>query len=124
MSAFSVQQSFIRASGAVLQRTAASSPERSVRGKCDSGGFADLAKHYGRYGYRKLTELICIEGWNANHKKVERLLREEGLQLPQRPENARGLGLERPSFEHYRDNLGILEPFDGSQASKAVKLKL
>lgn len=43
-----------------------------------------LAKQYGRYGYRKIAELLCIDGWRVNHKKVERLWREEGLQLPQR----------------------------------------
>ena len=43
-----------------------------------------LAKQYGRYGYRKITELLHVEGWRVNHKKVERLWREEGLQLPQR----------------------------------------
>jgi transposase InsO family protein len=43
-----------------------------------------LAKQYGRYGYRKVAKLLCVEGWQVNHKKVERLWREEGLQLPQR----------------------------------------
>ena len=43
-----------------------------------------LAKQYGRYGYRKITQLLKIEGWDCNHKKVERLWREEGLQQPQR----------------------------------------
>jgi putative transposase len=43
-----------------------------------------LAKQYGRYGYRKITKLLRIEGWNVNHKKVERIWREEGLQLPHR----------------------------------------
>lgn len=43
-----------------------------------------LAKHYGRYGYRKIAKLLRIEGWHVNHKKVERLWREEGLQLPVR----------------------------------------
>ncbi|NDD10210.1 MAG: transposase, partial [Rhodobacteraceae bacterium] len=43
-----------------------------------------LAKAYGRYGYRKITQLLQIEGWKVNHKRVERLWREEGLQLPQR----------------------------------------
>ncbi len=43
-----------------------------------------LAKQYGRYGYRKITELLHVAGWRANHKKVERLWRDEGLQLPQR----------------------------------------
>jgi len=43
-----------------------------------------LAKQYGRYGYRKIVELLRIEGWQVNHKKVDRLWREEGLQIPQR----------------------------------------
>ena len=43
-----------------------------------------LAKAYGRYGYRKIAKLLRVEGWKVNHKKVERLWREEGLQLPQR----------------------------------------
>jgi len=43
-----------------------------------------LAKQYGRYGYLKITELLHVEGWKVNHKKVERLWREEGLQLPKR----------------------------------------
>jgi len=48
-----------------------------------------LAKQYGRYGYRKIAELLRIEGWKVNHKKVERLWREEGLQLPQRHKKRR-----------------------------------
>ena len=43
-----------------------------------------LAKQYGRYGYRKIAELLRVEGWAVNHKKIERLWREEGLQLPER----------------------------------------
>ena len=43
-----------------------------------------LAKQYGRYGYRKIAALLRVEGWKVNHKKVERLWREEGLQLPGR----------------------------------------
>ena len=50
-----------------------------------------LAKQYGRYGYRKIAELLRIEGWRVNHKKVERLWREEGLQLPQRHKKRRRL---------------------------------
>ncbi len=41
-----------------------------------------LAKRYDRYGYRKITALLRTEGWHINHKKVERLWREEGLQIP------------------------------------------
>ena len=50
-----------------------------------------LAKQYGRYGYLKIAELLRIEGWKVNHKKVERIWREEGLQLPQRHKKRRRL---------------------------------
>ena len=50
-----------------------------------------LAKQYGRYDYRKVTELLRIAGWKINHKKVERFWREEGLQLPQRHKKRRRL---------------------------------
>jgi len=50
-----------------------------------------LAKQYGRYGYRKITELLRIEGWHVNHKKIERLWREEGLKLPERHKKRRRL---------------------------------
>ena len=50
-----------------------------------------LAKQYGRYGYRKIAELLRIEGWHVNHKKVERLWREEGLKLPERHKKRRRL---------------------------------
>ena len=43
-----------------------------------------LAKQYGRYGYRNIAELLRIEGWQINHKKVERLWREEDLKILQR----------------------------------------
>ena len=43
-----------------------------------------LAKQYRRYGYRKVAQLLRVEGWTVNHKKVARLWREEGLPLPHR----------------------------------------
>ena len=50
-----------------------------------------LAKQYGRYGYRKVAELLRVEGWPVIHKKIERLRREEGLQLPRRHKKRRRL---------------------------------
>ena len=32
-----------------------------------------LAKRYGRYGYRKIAALLRMEGWTVNHKKVSLL---------------------------------------------------
>lgn len=41
-----------------------------------------LASTYGRYGYRRITALLGAEGWKLNHKRVERIWREEGLRVP------------------------------------------
>ncbi len=44
----------------------------------------ELAKEFGRYGYRRVTGLLRAEGWSVNHKRVERIWRREGLKVPQR----------------------------------------
>jgi len=41
-----------------------------------------LASRYGRYGYRQITGLLKGEGFLVNHKRVERIWREEGLKVP------------------------------------------
>jgi transposase InsO family protein len=43
-----------------------------------------LAKKYGRYGYRRITGLLVAEGFQVNHKRIERLWRQEGLKVPRR----------------------------------------
>jgi len=43
-----------------------------------------LAGRYGRYGYRMITGLLQGEGFRVNHKRVERIWREEGLKVPRR----------------------------------------
>ena len=43
-----------------------------------------LATRYGRYGYRRITALLNERGWQVNHKRVERIWRQEGLKVPQK----------------------------------------
>jgi len=45
-----------------------------------------LATKYGRYGYRRITAMLNNSdmGWQVNHKRVERIWRQEGLKVPQR----------------------------------------
>ena len=43
-----------------------------------------LAGHYGRYGYRRITAILRADGWCVNHKRVERIWRQEGLKVPAR----------------------------------------
>jgi transposase InsO family protein len=45
----------------------------------------ELARQYGRYGYRKIAELLrSTAGWIVNDKRVERIWRREGLKVPAR----------------------------------------
>lgn len=43
----------------------------------------ELASEYGRYGYRRITAMLNHEGWRINHKRVERIWKQEGLKVPQ-----------------------------------------
>ena len=42
----------------------------------------ELARQYGRYGYRRITKMLRTAGWLVNKKRVERLWRREGLKVP------------------------------------------
>lgn len=44
----------------------------------------ELARQYGRYGYRKIAALLRVAGWLVNDKRVERIWRREGLKVPSR----------------------------------------
>lgn len=44
----------------------------------------ELASEYGRYGYRRITAMLWREGWRVNHKRVERIWRQEGLRVPRK----------------------------------------
>ena len=39
----------------------------------------NYASEYGRYGYRAITDLLRMDGWGINYKRVERIWRQEGL---------------------------------------------
>ena len=68
----------------------------------------ELASAYGRYGYRRVTALLRREGWTVNHKRVERLWRQEGLKVPQKQPKRQRLWLAdgscvrlRPSYKDH-----------------------
>ena len=42
----------------------------------------ELAREYGRYGYRRIAVLLRRAGWQVNHKRVARIWRREGLKVP------------------------------------------
>ena len=43
-----------------------------------------LAKKYGRYGYRRVRQLLVDEGWRVSVKQVYRIWRREGLKVPKK----------------------------------------
>ncbi|WDI41526.1 IS3 family transposase [Bremerella sp. P1] len=62
----------------------------------------ELAEQYGRYGYRRITEMLRRKGWQVNHKRIERLWRREGLKVPKRQPKRRRLWLNDGSCVRLR----------------------
>jgi putative transposase len=66
------------------------STQRTIpRGRDDeerlTADIIELARRYGRYGYRKVAELLrSTAGWVVNDKRVERIWRREGLKVPKK----------------------------------------
>ena len=42
----------------------------------------ELESRYGRYGYRRITALLRRDGFYVNHKRVQRIWRQQGLKVP------------------------------------------
>lgn len=62
----------------------------------------ELATQYGRYGYRRITAMLRAEGWQVNHKRVERLWRREGLKVPSKQPKHKRLWLNDGSCVRLR----------------------
>ena len=78
----------------------------------------ELASRYGRYGYRRVTALLRMEGWDVNHKRVERIWRREGLKVPAKQPKRGRLWLNdgscspsrrRQCVEHVKEMFGVSE---------------
>jgi HTH-like domain len=64
-----------------------STQRKLPRGRDDeerlTADIVEFARQYGRYGYRKIAELLrSTAGWVVNDKRVERIWRREGLKVP------------------------------------------
>lgn len=66
-------------------------PVRSVEEDRLRARITELARQYGRYGYMRITGMLRGEGWQVNHKRVERIWREEGLKVPKKQRRRRRL---------------------------------
>ena len=61
------------------QRKVPQTPDDEVALTAD---MIELARQYGRYGYRRITKMLRTVGWSVNKKRVERLWRRKGLKVP------------------------------------------
>lgn len=65
-----------------------STQRKLARGRDDEAALTadiiELAKTYGRYGYRRVTALLRHAGWTVNAKRVQRIWRREGLKVPRK----------------------------------------
>jgi putative transposase len=60
----------------------------------------ELAATYPTDGYRRLTALLGRQGWQVNHKRVQRLMRDMGLQRPLKRRKTRTTNSDH-SFPRY-----------------------
>jgi putative transposase len=86
-----------------------------------------LASRYGRYGYRRITALLRRDGWHINHKRVERIWRQEGLKVPQKQPKRGRLWLKdgscvrlRPTHRNHVWSYDFVA--DRTQDGRAIKI--
>ncbi len=86
----------------------------------------ELVGEHPRYGYRFITALLRREGWSVNRKRVYRLWRQEGLQVPKKQRKKRRLGTAaggcvRRRAEH-KDHVWAWDfVFDRTENGSAIK---
>lgn len=59
-----------------------------------------LAANHPTYGYRRLTALLGRQGWQVNHKRIQRLMQQMGLQRPVKRRKTRTTNSDHP-FPRY-----------------------
>jgi transposase InsO family protein len=52
--------------------------------ECLRGRVVEIASEYGRYGYKTVTGILNMEGWDVGKDRVYTIWREEGLKVPQK----------------------------------------
>ena len=62
----------------------------------------ELASRYVRYGYRRMLPFLFLAGWVVNHKRVERIWRQEGLRVPKKQQKRRRIWLNDGSCVRLR----------------------
>jgi len=84
-----------------------------------------VAAAYPTYGYRRLTKQLQREGWTVNHKRVQRLMAEMGLQRPLKRRTTRTTNSQHP-FRRYPNlvrDLAVTRP-DGVWVADITYIRL
>ena len=62
----------------------------------------ELVRRRPRFGYRRITALLRVEGWHVNRKRVYRVWRREGLKVPKKQRKKRRFGVSENSCARRR----------------------
>ncbi len=62
----------------------------------------DLARAHPRYGYRRMTTILRREGYCVNHKRIQRLCRDEGLRVLKQAKKRSRVGISTISGTRLR----------------------
>lgn len=61
-----------------------------------------LSEEHPRWGQRRIWRLLRNQGWKINHKRVHRLWRSEGMQVPRRARKRRRVGSSEAGSQYLR----------------------
>lgn len=87
----------------------------------------ELARAYGRYGYRMITAMLRGRGYKINHKRVYRIWRSLGLKVPEKQPKRKRLWLNDGSCIRLRaehENHVWSYDFVETKTSKGRKIKI
>jgi transposase InsO family protein len=86
-----------------------------------------LSRAHPRWGYRRAHAQLRQQGWRVNRKAIQRLWREEGLQVPGRRRKRQRLGTsttpaDRLAAEHPNHVWALDYQFDQTEDGRRLKL--
>jgi putative transposase len=82
------------------------------------------AKKHPRWGYRRAYHDARAEGWAVNHKKIQRLWRQEGLRVPQRRRRKRvgSSSADAPAAQAPNTVWAVDFQFDADEQGRVIKI--
>jgi putative transposase len=86
----------------------------------------DFAATHPRWGWRRGHDAALVDGWHVNHKKIQRLWREEGLKVPYRKKKKRltGVGVVMGAMRPIQPNVVWAMDFQFDQTSNLRTIKM